>query len=315
MEETSLKILARNVRIFREGKNLSREALAQKAGLDEKTIEKIEKIKLAPSHMAIAAIAKALGERISDFYYPFTELRDVRFRANKKGLGSRARQLILAKIAMELDDLNFLEEELGQKLGYSLAGLSARGSEIGPVEMAALCREKMGLTENEPVINIYDSLERAGVKVLSKANLPIIFFGLAIGEGGMGPAIFVNSDESITWQRRVFSAAHELGHLLLHPDSFNVAENSVIEEEEKEADLFAGHFLMPDKAFDVQLKQLEALRNSDHLDIIFKLRDFFNVSCLAVVHRIIEKKIFDNFSWPYFYDMFYQKYHLSDKKM
>jgi Zn-dependent peptidase ImmA (M78 family) len=199
---------------------------------------------------------------------------------------------------MELEDLNFLEEELGEKLDYSLAKLSERRSELGPVEMAARCREKMGLKENEPVINIYDSLERAGIKVFLKASLPIIFFGLAIRADDMGPAIFVNANESIALERRIFSAAHELGHLLLHPDSFDVSKKEEIKDEEKEANLFAGHFLVPDKEFDVQW---EAHNNLNIVDRAIKVRDYFNVSLKAVLYRIIdEKQLIKYNGWKFF---------------
>ncbi|ADG07796.1 protein of unknown function DUF955 [Kyrpidia tusciae DSM 2912] len=60
-----------------------------------------------------------------------------------------------------------------------------------------------------------------------------------------GPAIVVNTWDRISVERRIFSAAHELGHLLLHLSVYRVEEESEVKAQENEANLFASHFLMP----------------------------------------------------------------------
>jgi len=74
------------------------------------------------------------------------------------------------------------------------------------------------------------------------------FFGLSVAEDDGGPAIIVNVWERISVKRRIFSAAHELGHLLLHLDAYNVEESAEDKVQEREADVFASHFLMPEEA-------------------------------------------------------------------
>ena len=55
----------------------------------------------------------------------------------------------------------------------------------------------------------------------------------------------VNVRERIPVERRIFSAAHELGHLILHLNAYDVSKEVENEKEETDANLFAAHFLMP----------------------------------------------------------------------
>lgn len=75
------------------------------------------------------------------------------------------------------------------------------------------------------------------------------FFGLSVLEKDKGPAIVVNNYERISTERTIFSAVHELGHLLMHLNSFDISENMENDKEEIEANIFASYFLMPDSGF------------------------------------------------------------------
>ena len=64
------------------------------------------------------------------------------------------------------------------------------------------------------------------------------------------------------------SAVHELGHLL-HLDSFDVEEEDP--QEEKEANLFAANFLMPEEVF---LKEWEEAKGLPLIDRVMKVKRF-----------------------------------------
>lgn len=86
------------------------------------------------------------------------------------------------------------------------------------------------------------------------------------------PIIVINEKRG-TKQRRQFSVAHELGHLILHR---NVKE--ITDVEEKEADEFAGCFLMPERRI-----QADLVRNS--ADFFVELSGKWRVSPQALVER------------------------------
>src|SRR5699024_9797079 len=64
--------------------------------------------------------------------------------------------------------------------------------------------------------------------------------------------------------RRNFDLAHELGHLLLHYKvEFTHLDKNGYKEIEKEANLFAGAFLLPKEAFLEDMKQIGRKTNPD----------------------------------------------------
>ena len=117
------------------------------------------------------------------------------------------------------------------------------------MQLAQKVRSELKLSENEPINDIAEIINRSGVKI-HFSNIPIDnFFGFSVGFEDGGPAISVNIANNISIERKTFTAAHELGHLLMHKDSFksNLMEEN--EKEEIEANIFASYFLMPDQAF------------------------------------------------------------------
>ncbi len=84
-------------------------------------------------------------------------------------------------------------------------------------------------------------------------------------------------------ERWLFTAAHELGHLLLHPAAYDVEQTEESKMEETEADAFAGYFLMPDRLFQ---KEWEEARGLGLVDRVFKLKRIFKVSWQTVLYRV-----------------------------
>jgi len=98
-------------------------------------------------------------------------------------------------------------------------------------------------------------------------------------------------------ERKIFTLAHELGHLLLHPDSFLDSEQKEINKQEKEANAFAGYFLMPDDFF---RKKIEESKGLHLIDLVFHIKRIFKVSYKAVLTRLIEMKLTDDKIWSNF---------------
>ena len=59
----------------------------------------------------------------------------------------------------------------------------------------------------------------------------------------------VNTWDRISVERWIFTAAHELGHILLHPTEYDRSATDLPVDTEREADAFASEFLMPKSAF------------------------------------------------------------------
>jgi Zn-dependent peptidase ImmA (M78 family)/transcriptional regulator with XRE-family HTH domain len=301
----NLQILAQNVRRLRIAKRLSQSALADTAGLSLPAIKSLELAKSEPRMRTMQAIAKALDVKLQDLFLAVRELRTVRFRSARR---MQNRENVLAEVARWLDDFNYLEKILNQQMPFSLKPVRGQCSRDCLVEAAGLCRKKLGLKPTEPIHDICGLLEHAGVKVFPIPMASDSFFGLSVGEKDGGPAVVVNIWERISVERRIFSAAHELGHLMLHPDAYDVTKVEESKEEEQEADRFAAHFLMPNEGFRKEWNEAAGLY---FVDRVFKVKRIFRVSYKTVLSRVLEDGVADNSIWMKF-NMAYRQ-HFSRK--
>jgi hypothetical protein len=127
------------------------------------------------------------------------------------------------------------------------------------------------------------------------------FFGLSVGPVDGGPAIAVNTEESIPIERQIFTAAHELGHLLLHSASYDADQAEEDAQQESEASMFASHFLMPNGGF---RQAWSDSRGSDWVQSVLHTKRIFRVSYKTVLRRLIEEGatddgIYEKFSFAY----------------
>jgi len=284
-----IQMLAHNIRRLRIAQRLSQQTLADSAGISLPAIKKLESSKSEPRMKTLQAIAKALSVKSQELFQPVRELKTVRFRSNKK---MQNRENILAEVSNWLDNFNFLEKLLNGQQTFPLDKTEAKCSTSGEIINATkLCRAALKLKPDEPIHNICGLLEHAGIKIYTVSSASDGFFGLSVGKEDGGPAIAVNTWERISVERRIFSAVHELGHLILHNGAFDVSETKEKEDEERQADLFAGHFLMPDEGFCKEWNEAAGLH---FVDRVLKVKRIFHVSYLTVLVRLKEYKVVDD---------------------
>lgn len=297
-----LQVLSNNIRRLRIAKHFSQKALAETAGLSLPAIKNLELAKSEPRMRTMQAIAKALDVKIYDLFQPVRELRTARFRSVKR---MQNRENVLAGVARWLDDFNYLERNLKKEKPFRLGSVKVQCARDRLAEAAGRCRKKLGLRSTEPIHDICGLLENAGVKVLSIPMASDSFFGLSVGEEDGGPAVVVNVWERISVERRIFSAAHELGHLVLHPEAYDVSQVEENKEEEQQADRFAGHFLMPNEGFQKEWDEAAGLH---FVDRVFKVKRIFRVSYKTVLSRLIEYGIVDSSIWKKFNSAYQRRF-------
>jgi len=290
----SLQILAQNLRRLRNAKNFSQSALANTAGLSLPAIKNLELAKSEPRMKTVQAIAKALDVKLQELFLPVRELQSVRFRSARR---MQNRENVLATVARWLDDFNYLEKCLKNETPFILRQARSRCSRDRVIESAAICRKKLSLKPHDRIYDICGLLEHAGVKVLPIPMASDGFFGLSVGENDGGPAVVVNVWERISVERRIFSAAHEFAHLMLHLDAYDVRQSDENDKEEQEANLFAGHFLMPDDGFWREWNEASGLH---WVDRVLKVKRIFRVSYKTVLARLLEHEVADKSIWMKF---------------
>jgi Zn-dependent peptidase ImmA (M78 family)/DNA-binding XRE family transcriptional regulator len=298
------KIIGANLRRIREAKGLSQSQVAELAGISRIAYRNIENGNSTPKVSTLQNIASGVDVKLQDLFVPVRTLKRVRFRSSKK---MNSRDNVLTEVARWLDDFNYLEELLNDRNEYLFKALAKKlysmPDGVDKAKYAAReARKKLKLNDKEPIRDKAGLLESCGIKVYPLSLVSDGFFGLSVAEEDGGPAIIVNVWERISVERWIFSAAHELGHLLLHLDAYDADESAEDDAQEIEANVFASHFLMPEEAFNSEWHDTRGL---PLVDRVFKVKRIYQVSYKTVLYRLSES--LGNSIWGKFYSAYKQR--------
>lgn len=152
-----------------------------------------------------------------------------------------------------------------------------------PKSAAIELRKSWGLGD-KPINNMMHLLESHGIVV------SVVNSGSAKVDAHSG-YVWINDNQyyliqidtnSHTFYRQQFGLAHELGHFILHADTFDpqTLEASEYRQMEKEADEFASEFLLPANAFEETIGSEKM-----NLDWYLKLKGTWHVAAAAMVYR------------------------------
>jgi Zn-dependent peptidase ImmA (M78 family)/DNA-binding XRE family transcriptional regulator len=299
------------LKLARKAAGLSLRALSDKIGnkVSAQAIGKYERNESMPSSGVLIDISGALDVSV-DYLLRSSgiQLGDVDFRRKKKEdkkIESQIKANVVNLVERyleveELLDLSSKDWEAPKGTPYKIDDL-----DNGPELAAQFVREAWGLGI-DPLPNLVELLEDRGVKVLSMNDSHIdgLTAEVSLECGGGVPVIVVNEDD---WsERKRFSIAHEVGHLLMRePASFSSSQI------ESAANRFAGAFLMPAESL---ILDVGKSRSSISLGELIELKKIYGVSVQAIAFRcrdlgIISKslmgKLFGLFTvkgyrkWPY----------------
>lgn len=287
--------LSANLRRLRSIKGINQTQLAKKAGLSRPSYAAIEKGDTDPRSSTLMNIAGALDVSLSDLFRPLPSLKHVRFRIQKTMTKreQNQRDQLLQNVAIWLADYNELENMLGKPKVFKFKDYI----ESDPIKAAAHARKKLGVDSEELIRDICGLVEDAGIKVyLSKTGFKK-YFGISVSVDDGGPAICVKVGDDVSVERQIFTVSHEMGHILMHRSSYKKDEIKELAKEEKAADAFASHFLMPQSVF---VKEWESARGLHLVNRVLHVKRIFRVSYMTILLRLIESGYADNSIIPTF---------------
>ena len=152
-----------------------------------------------------------------------------------------------------------------------------RYSHTAIASVADNCRKAWGLGLG-PLSNVISLLENNGV-IVCRYVIPGEHIEAFSFWNGPKALVFLASEKESACRAR-FDAAHELGHLVLHrgigPEE--IEDKRILKALEREADLFAGAFLLPEASFLAEVF-------STRLDAFFPLKRRWKVSAAAMIRR------------------------------
>ena len=123
--------------------------------------------------------------------------------------------------------------------------------------------DKYGITE--PVVDVVEIANGEGIKI-KEVEMPEEYKNVAGFYDKKEKTIFIAVND--TPQRKLFSVAHELGHIFLNHQNATVLyritrEDTNYSKEEREANSFAAHLLMPEYMINEYMDKYD-LRRSDY---------------------------------------------------
>lgn len=163
---------------------------------------------------------------------------------------------------------------------------AAGGYSAEEIEHAAeACRAHWGLGIG-PISNVLALLESKGIAAcryeMTGEKVEAFSFW-----NGARPFIFMATEKECGVRTR-FDLAHELGHLVLHRwvEESELADRTTLKRIEREADRFAGAFLLPRRSFPNEVY-------TPRLDAFVSLKQRWRVSIQAMVYRCSNLGLFD----------------------
>lgn len=158
-----------------------------------------------------------------------------------------------------------ISEMLHSEVPYFLSDCTA-------AEAAKEVRKQWGL-DDRPIEDMSALLEKHHFYIFSSQMADSKIDGYSQMTDGYGIIVLNAARGSL--ERKNFSLAHELGHLLLHTKEYST------ENMEEEADIFAGSLLMPEAAFKREILRVD-------VEQLIRLGERWRVSPHAVLKRCCE---------------------------
>lgn len=257
------------IRLARERRALTLARLARMAGISQRSLSNYENARTTPTEETLRAIAGAL-----DFppgFFASEEVDEVpseavAFRA-RTTTSMRKQKAVRSQAALAVE----LNDWLSARFALPRPSVPTYGRP-SPEAAAEMVRSLWALGETATP-NMVHLLEAHGVRVFSLDTEHQEVDAFSFWRDAV-PYVFLNTGKS--GERGRFDAAHELGHLVMHGHERPLSGP----EAEREANRFAGAFLMP------RADVVARMPAAPQVDQVLKAKGIWRVSAMALAHRL-----------------------------
>ena len=277
------------IKLARESRGLSQSKLSELLGVTQATLSRFEKGVLTVTPEAVSKMANVLNYPASFFEKDICIVGETSlFYRKRASMTVKDLSILESKISILIKGIDELMESINiPELRIPSVEPSVDNS---PQEIAYKVRNFLGVPAG-PIDRIVSLLEKNGVIVMFlDVDDMEKFDGLTMFTMNQAPVIWIN--RNIPNDRKRFSLAHELGHLVMHLRSDNLEKSE--EQKELEANEFAGEFLMPKSQCKVDLFKLK------YKDLGMK-KYYWKVSKAAIIYRAKELKCISEETARYLY--------------
>lgn len=286
------------LKFARTYRGMSAQELADRIGVSRQSINQFENYSIdsdktsKPSIENIENIAQELKFPVEFFFQKEKEnikIKNTYFRAllssKKKEKQSQINKAVLITVIYDIlqEYLEFPDKNIPV----------IQKEDLSDKDISNVARELRNLWNigNKPIKDIIFLMENNGIVVtsLSTNTEEIDAFTQYIKIENREYMCVVLENEKKSACRRQFSAAHELGHIILHANQINMneMERSEFREIERQANLFAAELLLPEEEFKkdlimpTSLKCYEILKRKWHVSILAMMMRACNLNIIT----------------------------------
>lgn len=273
----------------RESLGIQKNALATIVGVSPATITNWEKGDQSPEEDKLRALGEAFKFPVSWFLTQKPDCgNNPYYYRSLKSATKTAREMARVR----LDWVAELKSILGNWVNWPHVNVPSvseqdfhRISDSEIESLALECRKAWGIGLG-PISDLVLCLENAGIIFARDEVGYLKMDGVSCwSDLDNNPYIFVTADKSNSIRNR-FDAAHELGHIVLHRYLNSKTFKDHHKEIERQADLFAGCFLMPAETFSSEVSW-------PTLDALLALKSRWKVSVASMIMRCYQLEIID----------------------
>jgi Zn-dependent peptidase ImmA (M78 family) len=305
LNDLTAQEIGRRLRLARESAKIRQDEAAKMIGMSRPTLVSIEKgdrrvriqeIQTLANHYGVSVNALLRREAVHTDLVP----RFRRLRETEEGQTAEAVKLLneLVKVEVELENVLGIE----RRKNYP----PERGINSGDVvelaeQHAQDLRDWLGLGPG-PINDIFMLMELdLGIRLYQRRLSPSSkVAGMFTYEVGIGACILLNANHPL--ERRIQSAAHELGHFIGTRQVPEVLEENeqFLSREERYAHAFGRAFMTPRKSFGEAFRQLTAGSDTLTRRHVILLAHQHHISREACVRRLEELGLVKKGIWAWF---------------
>lgn len=281
--QTRMEFNPKQLTSARIARGMTMKDLGEKSGLSRQMISNYETGKTKPKAESLLRLITVLNFPRNFFSADISEVHSgaIYFRsqsaATKKVRDMQKERLkYLYEIFKILSKyVNFPDINLPELVEKDIHNITEEDIALKASEL----RDAWGIDSVSPVDNLVKLAEKNGV-VISEANMSDKHLD-AVSRWIVDRPFIMLTDNGESAVRRRFNVAHELGHIILHNSVESIHDYSSQELKstiERQANMFASHFLLPSQAFSDSLL-------STNLEYYVDLKKYWKVSIQAMVFK------------------------------
>lgn len=273
-------IIAQRIRNSRVHRGLSLQEVADGVGVSKQMIHKYEMGNSVPTSDKLIALSKLFNQKVDYFFRkPEVSIGEISFRKRGK-FGAKKVDSLKEEIRIQIENYLFIENicEVSNSFKNPIEKCIIE-DEASVQQTVKMLRSKWNIGE-DAIHNIIDLLEDHHIKVIEVEDESGSFDGLATTIDNKHRIIVIAKGMPI--ERKRFTLLHELGHLLLRIEDFD------LKKQEGLCNYFASEMLLSEEN---TFTEFGINRSSISLEELKNVQEKYGISIKAIVYKLGELKI------------------------